>query len=127
MCNILTSKYYIHLCFELRNLLQMEIIGQFNLGFIITRLEDDLFIIDQHATDEKFRFEKLSNEMRLKTQKLIIPKLLNFSALNENILIEHQQTFEDNGFTFNINEQGIYSIFKIFHNCYHFIINDIID
>lgn len=85
---------------------KMEIIGQFNLGFIITRLEDDLFIIDQHATDEKFRFEKLSNEMRLKTQKLIIPKLLNFSALNENILIEHQQTFEDNGFTFNINEQA---------------------
>ncbi|XP_011647670.1 mismatch repair endonuclease PMS2 [Pogonomyrmex barbatus] len=85
---------------------KMEIIGQFNLGFIIARLEDDLFIIDQHATDEKFRFEKLSNETKLKTQKLIAPKLLNFSALNETILIEHQQTFEDNGFTFNINEQA---------------------
>lgn len=100
-------RHYIHLCFELRNLLQMEIIGQFNLGFIIARLESDLFIIDQHATDEKFRFEKLSNETKLKTQKLIVPKSLNFSALNETILIEHQQTFEDNGFTFNINEQGI--------------------
>lgn len=85
---------------------KMEVIGQFNLGFIIARLEDDLFIIDQHATDEKFRFEKLSNETKLKTQKLIAPKSLNFSALNETILIEHQQTFEDNGFTFNINEQA---------------------
>lgn len=85
----------------------MEIIGQFNLGFIITRLEDDLFIIDQHATDEKFRFEKLSNETKLKTQKLIIPKLLNLSALNETILIENKQMFENNGFTFNIDEQGI--------------------
>lgn len=85
---------------------KMEIIGQFNLGFIIARLEDDLFIIDQHASDEKFRFEKLSNETKLKTQKLIVPKLLNFSALNETILIEHQQTFEDNGFTFNINKQA---------------------
>ncbi|KAG5324149.1 PMS2 endonuclease, partial [Acromyrmex heyeri] len=93
---------------------KMEIIGQFNLGFIIARLEDDLFIIDQHATDEKFRFEKLSNETKLKTQKLIVPKSLNFSALNETILIEHQQMFEDNGFTFNINEQGMYSIFNIF-------------
>lgn len=92
----------------------MEIIGQFNLGFIIARLEDDLFIIDQHASDEKFRFEKLSNETKLKTQKLIVPKLLNFSALNETILIEHQQTFEDNGFTFNINKQGIYKCSKIF-------------
>lgn len=86
----------------------MKIIGQFNLGFIIARLEDDLFIIDQHATDEKFRFEKLSNETKLKTQKLIVPKSLNLSALNETIIIEHQQTFEDNGFTFNINEQGIF-------------------
>lgn len=86
----------------------MEIIGQFNLGFIITRLENDLFIIDQHATDEKFRFEKLSNETKLKTQKLIVPKPLNFSALNETILIEHQKMFEDNGFTFSINDQGIY-------------------
>ncbi|XP_032689324.1 mismatch repair endonuclease PMS2 isoform X1 [Odontomachus brunneus] len=85
---------------------KMEIIGQFNLGFIIARLEDDLFIIDQHATDEKFRFEKLSNETKLKTQKLIMPKSLNFSALNETILIEHQQTFEDNGFTFKIDEQA---------------------
>ncbi|XP_018353711.1 PREDICTED: mismatch repair endonuclease PMS2 [Trachymyrmex septentrionalis] len=85
---------------------KMEIIGQFNLGFIIARLEDDLFIIDQHATDEKFRFEKLSNETKLKTQKLIVPKSLNFSALNETILIEHQQMFENNGFTFNINEQA---------------------
>ncbi|KAL0127253.1 hypothetical protein PUN28_005508 [Cardiocondyla obscurior] len=85
---------------------QMEIIGQFNLGFIIARLEDDLFIIDQHATDEKFRFEKLSNETKLKTQKLIVPKSLNFSAVNETILIEHQRIFEDNGFTFNINEEA---------------------
>ncbi|XP_011176016.2 mismatch repair endonuclease PMS2 [Solenopsis invicta] len=85
---------------------KMEIIGQFNLGFIIARLEDDLFIIDQHATDEKFRFEKLSNETKLKTQKLIVPKLLNFSALNETILIDNLQTFENNGFTFNINEQA---------------------
>ncbi|XP_020290349.1 mismatch repair endonuclease PMS2 isoform X2 [Pseudomyrmex gracilis] len=84
---------------------KMKIIGQFNLGFIIARLEDDLFIIDQHATDEKFRFEKLSNETKLKTQKLIVPKSMNLSALNETIIIDHRQTFEDNGFTFNINEQ----------------------
>lgn len=84
----------------------MEIIGQFNLGFIITRLKEDLFIIDQHASDEKYRFEKLSNETQLKTQKLIIPKFLNISAVNEAILIEHQKTFEDNGFFFKINSKG---------------------
>ena len=34
----------------------MRIIGQFNLGFIIAELRDDLFILDQHACDEKYRY-----------------------------------------------------------------------
>lgn len=38
---------------------KMEIVGQFNLGFIICRLEKDLFIVDQHASDEKSTFERL--------------------------------------------------------------------
>lgn len=44
---------------------------QFNLGFIITRLGDDLFIIDQHATDEKYNFEQLQKETVLETQQLL--------------------------------------------------------
>ena len=68
----------------------MSIIGQFNLGFIIARLQGDLFIVDQHATDEKYRFEKLSKETKIKTQKLIVPKPLTLSAINESILLEHQ-------------------------------------
>ncbi|CAH3187766.1 unnamed protein product [Porites lobata] len=31
----------------------MEVLDQFNLGFIIPKLDNDLFIIDQHASDEK--------------------------------------------------------------------------
>ncbi|XP_076668543.1 mismatch repair endonuclease PMS2 [Andrena cerasifolii] len=86
--------------------LQMELIGQFNLGFIIVRLKEDLFIIDQHATDEKYRFEKLHNETQLKVQKLIIPKPLTLSSLNTTILIEHQKIFEDNGFSIKINPEA---------------------
>jgi DNA mismatch repair ATPase MutL len=40
----------------------MRVLGQFNLGFIIAQLDDDLYILDQHACDEKFIFEKLSRE-----------------------------------------------------------------
>lgn len=93
----------------------MKIIGQFNLGFILTRLNDDIFIVDQHATDEKFRFEKLSNETKLKTQKLIVPKSLNLACLNETILIENQNIFSDNGFTFQIENNGdIFIILNVF-------------
>ena len=38
---------------------KMEILGQFNLGFIIGKLGTDLFIIDQHAINEKYNFEML--------------------------------------------------------------------
>lgn len=50
----------------------MQIIGQFNQGFIITRLDSDLFIIDQHASDEKYNFETLQQNTVLKNQKLIM-------------------------------------------------------
>ena len=45
---------------------RMEIMGQFNLGFIITKLNDDLFIVDQHATDEKYNYETLQQTHCLK-------------------------------------------------------------
>lgn len=84
----------------------MQIIGQFNLGFILTKLGEEIFIIDQHASDEKFRFEKLSTETKLKTQKLLLPKLLHLSITNESILIENEHIFKDNGFSFCIEING---------------------
>lgn len=53
------------------NFEKMEIIGQFNRGFIITRLKNDLFIIDQHATDEKYNFEDLQKNTVLESQALV--------------------------------------------------------
>lgn len=50
----------------------MQIIGQFNLGFIITKLGNDLFIVDQHATDEKYNFETLQRTTSIKGQKLVM-------------------------------------------------------
>ena len=65
---------------------RMEVLGQFNKGFIIARLRsdtisansvskrktsDDLFIIDQHACDEKYNFETLQQITVIKGQSLI--------------------------------------------------------
>ncbi|GBN75191.1 Mismatch repair endonuclease PMS2 [Araneus ventricosus] len=88
------------------NFSQMTIIGQFNLGFIITRLGDDLFIVDQHATDEKYNFEQLQKETVLETQLLLQPQSLNLTAVSETILIDNLHVFEMNGFKFKINEEN---------------------
>lgn len=83
---------------------EMEIVGQFNLGFIITRLKEDLFIVDQHATDEKYNFEMLQQHTVLQGQRLIAPQPLHLTAVNEAILLENLDIFRKNGFEFVIDE-----------------------
>ncbi|XP_076996694.1 mismatch repair endonuclease PMS2 isoform X2 [Tamandua tetradactyla] len=85
---------------------EMEIIGQFNLGFIITKLNADIFIVDQHATDEKYNFEMLQQHTVLQGQRLIAPQTLNLTAINEAILMENLEIFRKNGFDFIINEDA---------------------
>ncbi|CAN4091435.1 unnamed protein product [Withania somnifera] len=62
-----------------------EVIGQFNLGFIIGRLDQDLFIVDQHAADEKYNFERLPLTMELSPEEEIVISI-------------HDDTFRRNGF-----------------------------
>ncbi|KAM8765686.1 mismatch repair endonuclease PMS2 [Rhynchonycteris naso] len=85
---------------------EMEIIGQFNLGFIITKLGADIFIVDQHATDEKYNFEMLQQHTVLQGQRLIIPQTLHLTAVNEAILIENLEIFRKNGFDFVIDKSA---------------------
>lgn len=79
----------------------MHIIGQFNLGFILALGPDgQLWILDQHACDEKYNFEKLCKETRIHEQTLIAPLPLELSASEENCVLEHMDVFEKNGFRF---------------------------
>ena len=47
-----------------------KICGQFNLGFIIAKFNNDLFIIDQHAADEKYNFETLQKSTKKYTNRI---------------------------------------------------------
>ncbi|KAJ8950011.1 hypothetical protein NQ318_002422 [Aromia moschata] len=85
---------------------KMEIIGQFNLGFIITKLNNDLFIVDQHATDEKYNFEQLQQTTVIDSQVLVNSKPLELTAGNENLLMENLEMFKKNGFTFKIDNSA---------------------
>lgn len=57
-------------CFRRENFLEMKVIGQFNNAFILTSFDNNLFMIDQHASDEKYNFEQLQRKAKIKTQKL---------------------------------------------------------
>ncbi|GLJ47147.1 hypothetical protein SUGI_0995380 [Cryptomeria japonica] len=79
---------------------KMKVIGQFNLGFIIGKIDEDLFIIDQHASDEKYNFEHLSRTTILNCQPLLRPLALELTAVEEVTISTHMDIFRRNGFDF---------------------------
>ncbi|KAL1884545.1 ATP-binding mismatch repair protein [Paecilomyces lecythidis] len=92
---------------------QMRIIGQFNLGFILatrssapSSSRDELFIIDQHASDEKYNFERLQAETVVQNQRLVRPKTLDLTAVEEEIIIENRGALEKNGFIIEVDDSG---------------------
>ncbi|KAI0351151.1 DNA mismatch repair protein MutL [Trametes cingulata] len=99
----------------------MEVVGQFNLGFIIVRRRkqtrggaggdaapgremDDLFIVDQHAADEKYNFETLQQTTKIDSQKLFHPQVLELTAADELVALENVDVLRQNGFELDICE-----------------------
>ncbi|PWN40988.1 DNA mismatch repair protein MutL [Ceraceosorus guamensis] len=95
----------------------MQVAGQFNLGFIIARRRthagelakamDDLFIVDQHASDEKYNFETLQRETRIRGQRLISPRVLELSPADELVAAEHIEAIQLNGFELQFDEGAL--------------------
>ena len=84
---------------------RMIVIGQFNLGFILAIRpasndgdQDELFIIDQHAADEKFNYERLQRTVTLQSQRLVRPKALELTAIEEEIILNNPGALKANGF-----------------------------
>ncbi|KAJ8547431.1 hypothetical protein K7X08_011017 [Anisodus acutangulus] len=84
--------------FKKEDFSRMKVIGQFNLGFIIGRLDQDLFIVDQHAADEKYNFERLSQSTILNQQPLLRPLKMELFPEEEIVISIHNDTFRRNGF-----------------------------
>lgn len=92
-----------------KDFLSMEIIGQFNKGFIVTQNPEtkDIFIVDQHASDEKFNFERIIANTKINSQRLVIPELLELNSIDKLTISTHLPVFEKNGFQFKfeLNEE----------------------
>ena len=83
----------------------MEILGQFNLGFILAKdPKNQLWILDQHACDERINFERLMKETILQNQTLIQPMPLELDPSEESCVLDNMEMFEKNGFKFKYDE-----------------------
>ncbi|KAF5368077.1 hypothetical protein D9758_004384 [Tetrapyrgos nigripes] len=107
---------------------KMDVIGQFNLGFVIVRRRkrglqrgdstvedqvlskedaaslDDLFIVDQHAADEKYNFETLQQTTVIQSQRLFRPQALELTASDELVAIENLDVLRSNGFELEVRK-----------------------
>ena len=94
--------------FDKSEFANVEIVGQFNLGFIIVvRDKTDLFIVDQHASDEIYNFERLQKTTLLNKQPLIQPQRLDLSPAEEQIASSNEKIFLMNGFGFcDVEDEG---------------------
>ncbi len=54
----------------------------------------DLFIVDQHAADEKYNFENLQKTTQIHAQKLLSPLPLELTADEEMVLTDNIEVFE---------------------------------
>ncbi|GCE99097.1 hypothetical protein ZYGM_001038 [Zygosaccharomyces mellis] len=109
--NMQEGEHYLTLTVKKSDFDHMQVVGQFNLGFIIcTRRigsNYDLFIVDQHASDEKFNFETLQKTTVFKSQKLIAPLDVDLSAIDELAVLDNLKVFENNGFKLSIQEDEL--------------------
>ena len=87
----------------------LRIIGQFNRGFILAYLSasKDLFIIDQHAADEKYLFETLQHNTTIHKQPLICPHKLILTVSEELIALDNLKACEMNGFIIKTDMSNI--------------------
>nr|CCC93204.1 mismatch repair protein [Trypanosoma congolense IL3000] len=76
----------------------MVVHGQFNHGFIVTSLGDNIFVIDQHAADEKFNYENLMSRYVAKPQPLISPVAVPMEPQTVDLAIDNSDELQRHGF-----------------------------
>ena len=106
----------------------MTVIGQFNKGFILTRLDSNIFIIDQHAANEKVNYEHLLHNIKLTKQPTLAPIKLDLLSIAEKTSIYIQRELYDQlGFEIVKQMDDLYiKTFPSIYN-YHFKLADFIN
>ena len=93
--------------FESESKKYMKVIGQVFDTYWIVQLENEMYIIDQHAAHEKVMYERLLKESKankLSSQMINPPIIVTLTDLEQNVLNEHMEEFISIGF--DIEEFG---------------------
>ncbi|OAF71669.1 hypothetical protein A3Q56_00556 [Intoshia linei] len=76
----------------------------FNRGFILAKLDNNVYLIDQHASDEIYNFE--NTHFNMTSQILIKPIIVEIGSFDKSIISEYSQVFVKNGFNFSLKNES---------------------
>lgn len=98
----------------------MQVLGQFNCGFILARLDrpdtntSNMYIIDQHAADERFRLETLERLEKINIQQLVIPVKFTASMEDSIFIANNLEVIEKLGFKVKPGSTDSVDSFELF-------------
>ncbi len=90
-----------------------EYIGHVFDTYIIIRMKDKIYFVDQHAAHERFLFEQIKEAYYAKnqqTQMLLIPLLIGLSNKEMDIVRENIDMFENAGFILDEFDDNTYKV-----------------
>jgi DNA mismatch repair ATPase MutL len=102
--------------FDIKDLQQLKVVGQFNNGFIIATMERNpdspkIIVIDQHAADERIYYESLKfKKFGLSCQRLIQPKRLDWDYEKLHFLSTSAGNILDLGFELSFDKDWTYLV-----------------
>ena len=101
----------------------LEVIGQFNKGFILTKKLNKLYIIDQHSADEKSNYENYLNTIKISKQKMFNPVIIDNNIVQPGymyFIANNMNIFDKLGYNITfINNKYMINTFPTIHdyNC----------
>lgn len=97
-----------------REFYTLNIIGQFNLGFVCATLNNgrDLFILDQHACHERYNLERFNKELKIASQLIMFPITMTIDANLVHLLTKYAFVFDYNGLKYKLPDDYEESVAK---------------
>ncbi|KAI5184546.1 DNA mismatch repair protein PMS2 [Nematocida homosporus] len=112
--NFSTTNYQEGLVLQKDDLAHLNLVGQFNNGFIIVTLKKNdkthLYAIDQHSADEAVKYERLKTTYTHPKQNLVKEIPLSLTDYEKYLIEEHQDTLAQNGFVFSSDKTALIQV-----------------
>ncbi len=89
---------------------EYKVKGQIFDTYILIEHENELLLLDQHAAHERIRYEEMIKDRQIFGQVLMMPEIINLSATDGELVMEHKETFEKLGFGIDTFGQGKYAV-----------------